>query len=110
MLIALSAISVFSFTQAFDRSVVMAVGGLDDCNGSDITNPIDCEQLPGSGGTCDPNSQYKKVENGQAYKDQISESKTECVGNGCKNIPNNPSPKVNQACKKNLVEIPIDPE
>ena len=41
MLIALSAISVFSFTQAFDRSVVMAVGGLDDCNGSDITNPID---------------------------------------------------------------------
>lgn len=104
--VVLIAVTTFSFTQAFDGAV-LAVGGA-DCNGSDISGPIDCTQLAG------PNQQvctstYQEVTSGQAYKDQISESKTECTASGCTNIPNNPSPKGNQACTKQNVAIDIDP-
>ncbi len=106
MLIALLAVSVFSFTQAFDMTV-SAVGGDPDCNGSDVLSNISCDQLPG-GQTCD--SEYAKVTDSQPYKDVHYFEKTECASSGCVNVTNNHSPR-SSPCVKHLEdeEIPIDP-
>jgi hypothetical protein len=109
MLVSLMAISAFSFTQAFDHSLVFAVGGLDDCNGSDITTAIRCEQLQSSGGYCDVFAKYRRVESGQPYKDRIFDLKNECMSDGCKNILNNPSPRQDQTCRKHLAPVQMDP-
>ena len=99
MLIALAAIYVLSFTQTFERSVVLAVGGLDKCNGSDIAE-LPCAQFAGSQAQCASDAKYRKVEDVQDYKDEISVEKTECTQNGCENISKNPSPRNDPKCEK----------
>ena len=106
MLIVLSAISVFSFTQAFETAT-RAVGGDDPpCNGSDINSALDCEQLPG-GQSCE--SEYEKVVDVQDYKDVHYHTKTECAASGCRNVLDNHSPRATPCVKHVENNGAIDP-
>jgi hypothetical protein len=107
MLVVLSTISVLSFTQAFDKSIAMAVGGdLDPCNGSDTTDHINCEQLEvPSAPEC--NSKYRKVSSPQSTLDVLSTTRNECMPDGCVNVVDNPSP-AGKSCTT-VVRIGIDP-
>ncbi len=109
MLVVLSTISVLSFTQAFDKSIATAVGGdFDPCNGSDITDPLDCKQLEvPSAPEC--NSKYRKVISPQSALDVLSAARNECMKDGCDNIIGNPSPAGKSCTTVNAIGIDPPP-
>ena len=110
-MIALLAVTAFSFTQAFEGLTVIAVGDLPDCNGSDVSATIDCGQLQGANQQiCRAAEQYQIVTNGQAAKDVISTPKNECMASGCINLLQNPSPTQHPSdCNKKKGPIQADP-
>jgi hypothetical protein len=108
-MIALMAVTAFSLTQAFDGLAVMAMGGQDDCNGSDVSALIDCVKLT-AGDVCS-DGKYKTVTGNQETFDVIGDKKDVCMGDGCKNVPENNSPRYySTLCTKVNKPISIDPD
>ena len=99
--------SSLSFTQAFHVAVI-AVGGQPDCNGSDISNPINCNQIVGDFPAC--TATYREVTSEQPVKDVLSTLQNVCTFNGCRNILDNPTPLLRESCTRVTVNAgTIDP-
>ena len=100
--------SSLSFTQAFHVAVI-AVGGQPDCNGSDISNPIGCTQMSGTGvRKC--TATYQTVTSEQPEKDVLSTLQNVCTYSGCRNILDNPTALKREFCTHvTLNAATIDP-
>lgn len=100
--------SSLSFTQAFHAAVI-AVGGQPDCNGSDISDPIACTQMSGTGvRKC--TAKYQTVTSEQPLKDVLSTPQNVCTYSGCKNILANPTALLRDPCTHvTLNAATIDP-
>ena len=112
-MIALLAINTFSFTPAFDGLTVMVVGGTavplwpDDCNGSEVSDPIACEaDVPFS---CTYGN-YTTVTSNDAELDVLFKKKNKCNISGCVAVIDNPTPEYYETHCNKIKKKGVDPE
>ena len=108
--IALLAINTLSFTPAFDGLTVMVVGGTvwpDDCNGSEVSDSIEC--LPDTSLSCTYGN-YKTVTSNDAELDVLFKKKNKCNFSGCVTVADNPTAEYYETHCNKIKKIAVDPE
>lgn len=104
--VTLFSVTAFSFSSVFDDFAVAAAGGLAalPCNGSDISELIQCGQVAGASACLSPS--YKTVLDGQPHKDELSTKTDQCMTSGCVNKKDTPTPAEG---KCNPRDVTLDP-